>query len=68
MLAKLLLLFREVGCLISSDVWGKKIWIPLKASVAPGALFLSGWNFKANLRYAFLRSSSLDVFGTPKIS
>lgn len=41
---------------------------PLKASVAPGALFLSGWNWSANFRYCFLISDSPASLETPKIS
>ncbi len=41
--------------------------LPLNASVAPGAWFLSGWNFRASFLYAFLRSSSEAVFSTPRI-
>lgn len=41
---------------------------PLKASVAPGAWFLSGWNFKASFLYAFFRSSSDASLLSPRIS
>ena len=39
----------------------------LKAPSALGALFLSGWNFKASLRYAFLMSFSVAVLGRPRV-
>ena len=45
-----------------------KASLPLKASVVPGAWFLSGWNLRASLRYAFFRSSSEAALLTPRIS
>lgn len=45
-----------------------KFEVPLKASVAPGAKFLSGWNLRASFLYAFFKSSSLAFLGTPRIS
>jgi len=42
--------------------------VPLNASVAPGALFLSGWNFKASFLYDFFKSSSVQSFDSPRIS
>jgi len=41
---------------------------PLNASVAPGARFLSGWNCRANFRYCFFSSTSVNSLVTLSIS
>ena len=53
-----------------SDEWWTSVscTLPLKASVAPGAWFLSGWNFKASFLYDRFSSSSGASFWTPRIS
>ena len=42
--------------------------IPLKASVDPGAVFLSGCNCRAIFLYAFFISMSVADLSTPRIS
>lgn len=44
------------------------IRVPLKASSAFGAWFLSGCNCRANFLYCFLRSASVASWDTPSIS
>jgi len=42
--------------------------MPLKASSALGALFLSGWNCSASFRYWRFRPASSTSRDTPRIS
>ena len=62
-------LVREGQCL-HVHVYVARVHVnePLKASSAFGARFLSGCSCRASFLYCFLRSASVAVRGTPRIS